>query len=185
MRDFPGGLFHPSDDKQEVAFRYAAEKINANRDILPKSRLSAQVEVIQPQDSFHASKRGEFHNRIRNTRLRKISSRARSLARSFRISSDARSIIFCDLRRPERGFALLGCRFSAQYFISHFNPDSFVNTLFFVKHTDYCLVSFILVHWLPGAFEIYLCLERNKRSAVRKILRHRSIPCLLQTSNFL
>ncbi|KMQ92736.1 glutamate ionotropic kainate 1 [Lasius niger] len=57
-----GGLFHPSDDKQEVAFRYAAEKINANRDILPKSRLSAQVEVIQPQDSFHASKRGEFHN---------------------------------------------------------------------------------------------------------------------------
>ncbi|EGI61386.1 Glutamate receptor, ionotropic kainate 1 [Acromyrmex echinatior] len=52
-----GGLFHPSDDKQEVAFRYAAEKINANRDILPKSRLSAQVEVIQPQDSFHASKR--------------------------------------------------------------------------------------------------------------------------------
>ncbi|EZA54417.1 hypothetical protein X777_05647 [Ooceraea biroi] len=62
MCDFPGGLFHPSDDKQEVAFRYAAEKINANRDILPKSRLSAQVEVIQPQDSFHASKRGEFHN---------------------------------------------------------------------------------------------------------------------------
>ncbi|XP_036138978.1 glutamate receptor ionotropic, kainate 2 isoform X3 [Monomorium pharaonis] len=52
-----GGLFHPSDDKQEVAFRYAVEKINANRDILPKSRLSAQVEVIQPQDSFHASKR--------------------------------------------------------------------------------------------------------------------------------
>lgn len=94
MRDFPGGLFHPSDDKQEVAFRYAAEKINANRDILPKSRLSAQVEVIQPQDSFHASKRGEFHNRIGNTRLiRKTSappaaSRARSLARSFQISSD-------------------------------------------------------------------------------------------------
>lgn len=59
MRDFPGGLFHPSDDKQEVAFRYAVEKINANRDILPKSRLSAQIEQIKPQDSFHASKRGE------------------------------------------------------------------------------------------------------------------------------
>ncbi|XP_076549026.1 kainate-type ionotropic glutamate receptor subunit 1D isoform X4 [Osmia lignaria lignaria] len=52
-----GGLFHPSDDKQEVAFRYAVEKINANRDILPKSRLSAQIEQIKPQDSFHASKR--------------------------------------------------------------------------------------------------------------------------------
>lgn len=60
MRDFPGGLFHPSDDKQEVAFRYAVEKINANRDILPKSRLSAQIEQIKPQDSFHASKRGEW-----------------------------------------------------------------------------------------------------------------------------
>ncbi|KZC04140.1 Glutamate receptor, ionotropic kainate 1 [Dufourea novaeangliae] len=57
MCDFPGGLFHPSDDKQEVAFRYAVEKINANRDILPKSRLSAQIEQIKPQDSFHASKR--------------------------------------------------------------------------------------------------------------------------------
>lgn len=59
MYDFPGGLFHPSDDKQEVAFRYAVEKINANRDILPKSRLSAQIEQIKPQDSFHASKRGK------------------------------------------------------------------------------------------------------------------------------
>lgn len=56
--DFPGGLFHPSDKKQEVAFRYAVEKINNNRDILSKSRLSAQVEQISPQDSFHASKKG-------------------------------------------------------------------------------------------------------------------------------
>nr|QHN69189.1 ionotropic receptor 8 [Sirex nitobei] len=52
-----GGLFHPTDDKQEVAFRYAVEKINANRAILPRSRLSAQIEQISPQDSFHASKR--------------------------------------------------------------------------------------------------------------------------------
>ncbi|XP_058809851.1 glutamate receptor ionotropic, kainate 2-like [Phymastichus coffea] len=52
-----GGLFHSSDSKQEVAFRYAVEKINGNRDILPKSRLSAQIEQINPQDSFHASKR--------------------------------------------------------------------------------------------------------------------------------
>lgn len=64
MCDFPGGLFHPSDDKQEVAFRYAVEKINANRDILLKFRLSAQIEQIKPQDSFHASKRGEWRGSI-------------------------------------------------------------------------------------------------------------------------
>ncbi|KAG8269527.1 hypothetical protein J6590_105628 [Homalodisca vitripennis] len=53
-----GGLFHPADDKQEVAFRYAVERINADSTVLPRSRLSAQVEKISPQDSFHASKRG-------------------------------------------------------------------------------------------------------------------------------
>ncbi|XP_066999463.2 glutamate receptor ionotropic, kainate 2 isoform X3 [Anabrus simplex] len=52
-----GGLFHPADDRQEVAFRYAVERINADRNILPRSRLSAQIEKISPQDSFHASKR--------------------------------------------------------------------------------------------------------------------------------
>nr|CAD7453109.1 unnamed protein product [Timema tahoe] len=51
------GLFHPADDRQEVAFRYAVERINADRTILPRSRLSAQIEKISPQDSFHASKR--------------------------------------------------------------------------------------------------------------------------------
>ncbi|XP_039289562.1 glutamate receptor ionotropic, kainate 2 isoform X1 [Nilaparvata lugens] len=52
-----GGLFHPADDKQEVALRYAVERINADRSILPRSRLLAQIEKIPPQDSFHASKR--------------------------------------------------------------------------------------------------------------------------------
>ncbi|XP_014247018.1 glutamate receptor ionotropic, kainate 2-like isoform X3 [Cimex lectularius] len=52
-----GGLFHPADDKQEIAFKYAVERINADRTILPRSRLSAQIEKISPQDSFHASKR--------------------------------------------------------------------------------------------------------------------------------
>ena len=47
-----------SESKQEVAFRYAVERVNANRNILPKSLLSAQIEKIPPQDSFHASKRG-------------------------------------------------------------------------------------------------------------------------------
>ena len=48
-----------SESKQEVAFRYAVERVNANRKILPKSLLSAQIEKIPPQDSFHASKRGK------------------------------------------------------------------------------------------------------------------------------
>ncbi|XP_071450570.1 glutamate receptor ionotropic, kainate 2 isoform X3 [Hetaerina americana] len=52
-----GGLFHPADDRQEVAFRYAVERINLDRGLLPRSRLSAQIERISPQDSFHASKR--------------------------------------------------------------------------------------------------------------------------------
>ncbi len=54
-----GGLFDLSESRQEVAFRYAVERVNANRKVLPKSLLSAQLEKIPPQDSFHASKRGE------------------------------------------------------------------------------------------------------------------------------
>lgn len=61
---FVGGLFHPADDKQEVAFRYAVEKINADRAILPRSKLSAQIEKMSPQDSFHASKKGTNTNKI-------------------------------------------------------------------------------------------------------------------------
>ncbi|KFB52145.1 AGAP000801-PA-like protein [Anopheles sinensis] len=51
------GLFHPDDDHQEIAFRYAVEKINSDRTILPRSKLLAQIERISPQDSFLASKR--------------------------------------------------------------------------------------------------------------------------------
>ncbi|XP_050309100.1 glutamate receptor ionotropic, kainate 2 isoform X3 [Anthonomus grandis grandis] len=52
-----GGLFHPNDDKQELAFRYAIEKINSDRTILSRSKLQGQIEKIPPQDSFHASKK--------------------------------------------------------------------------------------------------------------------------------
>lgn len=58
MAMISGGLFHPSDAKQEIAFKYAVDRINADRAVLPRSRLSAQIEKISPQDSFHASKRG-------------------------------------------------------------------------------------------------------------------------------
>ena len=56
---FAGGLFDLAESKQEVAFRYAVERVNANRKILSQSLLSAIIEKIPPQDSFHASKRGE------------------------------------------------------------------------------------------------------------------------------
>jgi hypothetical protein len=59
-----GGLFSPlpnddhhSTDPQEIAFRYAVDKINADNKILPRSKLYAEIERIMPQDSFHASKR--------------------------------------------------------------------------------------------------------------------------------
>jgi Receptor family ligand binding region len=60
-----GGLFsplpndndHQSTDPQEIAFRYAVDKINADNKILPRSKLYAEIERIMPQDSFHASKR--------------------------------------------------------------------------------------------------------------------------------
>ncbi|XP_061398864.1 glutamate receptor ionotropic, kainate 1-like [Musca vetustissima] len=54
-----GGLFHPSDDNQELAFRQAVDRINADRLILPRSKLVAQIERISPFDSFHAGKRGK------------------------------------------------------------------------------------------------------------------------------
>lgn len=60
----PGGLFHPDDDHQEIAFRYAVEKINSDRTILPRSKLLAQIERISPQDSFLASKRGKRFFRL-------------------------------------------------------------------------------------------------------------------------
>ena len=49
-----------AESKQEVAFRYAVERVNANRKILSQSLLSAIIEKIPPQDSFHASKRGKI-----------------------------------------------------------------------------------------------------------------------------
>lgn len=53
-----GGLFHNGDIDQELAFRYAVEKINLDKTVLPRSKLSAQIERVSSQDSFHASKRG-------------------------------------------------------------------------------------------------------------------------------
>ena len=55
----PGGLFDMSDSDQEIAFRFAVDRVNADRSVLPNTRLTAQIERIPPQDSFYAAKQGE------------------------------------------------------------------------------------------------------------------------------
>ena len=46
---------------EEIAFKYAVDHINRNRELLPRSRVMAQIERVPPHDSFYASKRGEQH----------------------------------------------------------------------------------------------------------------------------
>lgn len=60
METILGGLFHPTDDHQELAFRQAVERLNADRLVLPRSKLVAQIERISPFDSFHAGKKGKL-----------------------------------------------------------------------------------------------------------------------------
>ncbi|XP_042864660.1 glutamate receptor ionotropic, kainate 2-like isoform X5 [Penaeus japonicus] len=52
-----GGLFDLSDERQEVAFRYAVDAINSDRKLLTHARLSAQIEKIPPSDSFRGSRK--------------------------------------------------------------------------------------------------------------------------------
>lgn len=53
-----GGLFHPGDENQQIAFRYAIDKVNEDPALLPLSKLQAVAETISPFDSFRASKKG-------------------------------------------------------------------------------------------------------------------------------
>ena len=49
------------DTVQEIAFRYAVDRVNSEREVLPRSRLTAQIERIPQEDSFYASKQGMTH----------------------------------------------------------------------------------------------------------------------------
>jgi hypothetical protein len=53
-----GGLFNPEDELQEVAFRYAVDRINMDRVLLPKTTLVPIIERVATHDSFHTAKRG-------------------------------------------------------------------------------------------------------------------------------
>ncbi|KAK7026645.1 hypothetical protein SK128_015457 [Halocaridina rubra] len=52
-----GGIFDAKDERQELAFRYAVDRVNRDRSTLSRSMLRAQVEKLPADDSFHASKR--------------------------------------------------------------------------------------------------------------------------------
>ena len=53
-----GGLFEEANSLEEIAFKYAVDHINRNKELLPRSRVMAQIERVPPHDSFYASKRG-------------------------------------------------------------------------------------------------------------------------------
>ena len=55
---FAGGLFDMSDSDQEIAFRFAVDRVNSDRTVLPNTRLTAQIERIPHHDSFYAAKQG-------------------------------------------------------------------------------------------------------------------------------
>ncbi|XP_068207358.1 glutamate receptor ionotropic, kainate 1-like [Palaemon carinicauda] len=52
-----GGLFDFTEDRQEIALRYAVDAINSDRKLLAHSRLSAQIENVPNSDSFRASRK--------------------------------------------------------------------------------------------------------------------------------
>jgi len=60
LHDLTGGLFSEDEEEQELVFRFAVDRINADPSILPKSTLVAQVERIGKEDSFHADKKGLY-----------------------------------------------------------------------------------------------------------------------------
>ena len=71
-----GGLFEHNDHDniQIVAFRYAVEKVNSNKTVLPYARLSTQVEHVANGDSFKVSKQGKIkiRNNHRSKRSKKL-----------------------------------------------------------------------------------------------------------------
>ncbi|KAG1662337.1 Glutamate receptor ionotropic, kainate 2 [Nymphon striatum] len=51
-----GGAFETIDEELIKSFGYAVDGVNANHSLLPRTRLSAQIKRLEPQNSFNASK---------------------------------------------------------------------------------------------------------------------------------
>ena len=63
MLCFPtGGLFEVENLQQELAFKYAVDRINRNDYILPNTMLLAEVRQVIKHDSFNASKEGKTYS---------------------------------------------------------------------------------------------------------------------------
>lgn len=52
-----GAILDQEDDMQELAMRHAVERVNGDKDMLPRSTLDATIDLQPADDSFHASKR--------------------------------------------------------------------------------------------------------------------------------
>ncbi|XP_071525539.1 LOW QUALITY PROTEIN: glutamate receptor ionotropic, kainate 2-like [Panulirus ornatus] len=52
-----GGIFDGKDESQELAFRYAVERVNMAQTKMNRFKLKGEIATIPPGDSFHASKR--------------------------------------------------------------------------------------------------------------------------------
>lgn len=61
---FTGAIFteNQKGGAPEVAFRYAVYKINRDKTLLPRTTLVYDIQYVPEDDSFHASKKGKFHN---------------------------------------------------------------------------------------------------------------------------
>ncbi len=69
-----------TDTVQELAFRNAVDRVNADKDVLPRTRLVAQIERIPTDDSFYASKQGQDAQRGVSLLIFKTVSRERTCA---------------------------------------------------------------------------------------------------------
>lgn len=52
-----GSRIHEDDLEAEIAFRYAVQRINRDRNILPNTTLVYDIQYVGKDDSFHAAKR--------------------------------------------------------------------------------------------------------------------------------
>lgn len=48
------------DSSTELAFKYAVHKINEDKTILPHTTLAYDIQYVPKDDSFHASKKGQY-----------------------------------------------------------------------------------------------------------------------------
>lgn len=61
------GAIFTQDQKEsatELAFKYAVYRINKDKNLLPKSTLVYDIQYVNKDDSFHASKKGDLFSLI-------------------------------------------------------------------------------------------------------------------------